>query len=69
MSNSLPGADVPRVRAPHAPDRAARIQGYLAETGDLNHVFCGPVEVQVRFHPHGPSGAHFPDCEPPAFVL
>ena len=69
MFNSLPCGDVPRVRAAAAPGRAERIQAYLSETGDPNHVFCGPVEVQARFSPHGLSAVHFSNCEPTAFVL
>ncbi len=53
MSVTMPGADVARLRVSDAPDRAERIREYLAETGDPNHFFCGPVEVQVRFNPHG----------------
>ncbi len=53
MSNTLPGADVSRLRVREAPDRAERIRDCLGETGDPNHFFCGPIEVQVRFNPHG----------------
>ena len=53
MTNSLPGADVARVRVLPVPDRAERIRDYLSEVGDPNHFFCGPIEVQVRFSPHG----------------
>ena len=49
----LPGADVERLRVSDAPGRAERIAGLLSDTGDPNHFFCGPIEVQVRFSPHG----------------
>ena len=51
IRNQAPFGDVARVRlAP--PDRAQRVQAYLAETGDPNGVFGGPVEVQARFSIH-----------------
>ena len=53
MSNSLPGADISRIRVSQSPSRAERIRDYLNEIGDPNHFFCGPVEVQTRFNPHG----------------
>ena len=52
MPETLPGADISRVRASAPPGRAERIRAYLTETGDPNHFFCGPVEVQARFNSH-----------------
>ena len=48
----LPGDDVPHVRAADAPARTDRIRDYLSDTGDPNHLFRGPIEVQARFSPH-----------------
>ncbi len=53
MSQTLPGADIARVRVSPSPSRAERIRAYLNEIGDPNHFFCGPVEVQARFNPQG----------------
>ena len=49
----LPCADILRVHISASPSREERIRDYLSEVGDPNHFFCGPVEVQVRFNPHG----------------
>ncbi|MBO4299846.1 MAG: hypothetical protein IKS52_01060 [Clostridia bacterium] len=53
MPNTAPGADIARIRVSAAPGRAERIRDYLNEIGDPNHFFCGPIEVQTRFNPHG----------------
>ncbi len=53
MSNTAPGPDIARIRVSAAPGRAERIRDYLNEIGDPNHFFCGPIEVQTRFNPHG----------------
>ena len=53
MPNTLPGADISRVRVSASSSRAERIRDYLADIGDPNHFFCGPIEVNARFNPHG----------------
>jgi|GEM_PF-4197481 len=53
MPNALPGADIARIHVSASPSRAERIRVYLSEIGDPNHFFCGPIEVQTRFNPHG----------------
>ena len=52
MSSDLPGADIARIRISASPSREERIRAFLADIGDPNHFFCGPVEVQVHFDPH-----------------
>lgn len=47
------GCDIARIRISSSPSREDRIRAYLSDIGDPNHFFCGPVEVQVHFDPHG----------------